>query len=287
MGHRIDGTAGDVLTARLRTQTARLAALEPDVRADRPDAVHRMRVAARRLRSALRTHRRHLRGDRTRTEDELQWLGRALGRARDAEVLGARLLAQARELPDGADRARVLAELATWSERETREARPQVLAALDSERFRRLLAELTALAADPPLNARAARPAAPELTRTLRREHRRTAERLAAARRAPDGPAREHALHDARKAAKRARYAGESVGRPARGFTHRMRALQDVLGRHQDAVVARDTVRTLSDGGFGYGALYGRQTAELAFARELLPAAWEQAARRPQRLRRA
>ncbi|RKE17108.1 CHAD domain-containing protein [Streptomyces sp. TLI_171] len=287
MAHRIGGSAGDVLTARLRTQTARLAALEPDVRAERPDAVHQMRIAARRLRSALRTHRRHLHGDHTGTEDELRRLGRALGHARDAEVLGERLITQARQLPAGADRDRVLAELAAWNTRETREARPQVLAALDSERFRRLLATLTALAADPPLNSRAAKPAGREITRTLRREHRRTAERVAAARRTPDGPALERALHDARKAAKRARYAGESAGRPARGFTRRMKALQDVLGRHQDAVIARNTVRALSDGGFGYGVLYGRQVAELAFARELLPEVWEQAARRPKRLRQA
>ncbi|MFF4344492.1 CHAD domain-containing protein [Kitasatospora sp. NPDC001540] len=285
MAHRKNGSAGEAITARLRAQTAELAALEPDVRADRPDAVHRMRVATRRLRSALRTHRRHLRGDHSSTEDELRWLGRALGRARDAEVLGARLLAQARELPPGSGRDRVLGELTAWHARETRDARTRVLAALDTERFRRLLATLTALAADPPLNSRAAKPYGPELTRTLRREHRRTAERLAAARHTPEGPALERALHDARKAAKRARYAGETAGRPARAFTRRMKALQDVLGRHQDAVVARDALRTLSDGSFGYGALYGRQTAELAFARELLPQAWEEAARRPRKLR--
>ncbi|GAA2102546.1 hypothetical protein GCM10009759_37170 [Kitasatospora saccharophila] len=285
MAHRTHRSAGDAVTARLRTQTAELAALAPDVRADRPDAVHRMRVAARRLRSALRTHRRHLRGDHTATEDGLRHLGRALGPARDTEVLGARLLAQARELPPGADRERVLAELTAWTTRETRDARARALAALDGEPFRRLLATLTALAADPPLNSRAAKPYGPELTRTLRREHRRTAERIDAARRTPEGPALERALHDARKAAKRARYAGETAGRPARAFTRRMKALQDVLGRHQDAVVARDTLRTLSDGGFGYGALYGRQTAELGFARELLPQVWEQAARRPKKLR--
>ncbi|WP_161800982.1 CHAD domain-containing protein [Kitasatospora griseola] len=285
MAHRIDGSAGDVLTARLREQTARLVALEPDVRADRPDAVHQMRVAARRLRSALRTHRRHLAGDHTGLEDELRRLGRSLGRARDAEVLGERLLTQARQLPDGGDRERVLAELATWNSRETREARTAALAALDSQRFRDLLTALTALAENPPLSARATKPAGPEFTRLLRHEHRRTAERLAAAEHAPEGPAREHALHDARKAAKRARYAGETAGRPARGFTRRMRALQDVLGRHQDAIVAREAVRGLSDGGFGYGVLFGRQMGEAAFARELLPGAWERAARRPKRIR--
>ncbi|MFJ5927469.1 CHAD domain-containing protein [Kitasatospora sp. NPDC092948] len=285
MAHRIDGSAGDVLTARLREQTARLVALEPDVRADRPDAVHQMRIAARRLRSALRTHRRHLVGDHSGLESELRVLGQALGRARDAEVLGERLLAQAHDLPDGGDRERVLAELATWNSRETREGRAAVLVALDSRRFRDLLAALTALAENPPLNARAAKAAGPELTHILRREHRRTVERLAAAEDTPEGPAREHALHDARKAAKRARYAGETAGRPARSFTRRMRALQDVLGRHQDAIVAREAVRGLSDGGFGYGVLFGRQVGEAAFARELLPGAWGRAARRPRRIR--
>ncbi|MFI9785267.1 CHAD domain-containing protein [Kitasatospora sp. NPDC051984] len=285
VAHRIDGSAGDVLTARLREQTAKLVALEPDVRADRPDAVHQMRVASRRLRSALRTHRRHLAGDHTGLESELRELGRNLGRARDAEVLGERLLAQARELPDGGDRERVLAELTTWSSREAREGRAAVLAALDSQAFRELLDALTALADNPPLNARATRPAGPELTRILRREHRRTAERLATAEHTPDGPAREHALHDARKAAKRARYAGETAGRPARSFTRRMKALQDVLGRHQDAIVARGAVRGLSDGGFGYGVLFGRQVGEAVFARELLPGVWGRAGRRPKRMR--
>ncbi|MGW4381822.1 CHAD domain-containing protein [Kitasatospora sp. NPDC004531] len=286
VAHRIDGSAGDVLTARLREQTAKLVALESDARADRPDAVHQMRVAARRLRSVLRTHRRHLSGDHTGLEDELRRLGRTLGRARDAEVLGERLLGQARELPDGGDRERVLAELATWSSREAREGRTAVLAALDGRRFRELLDALTALAEDPPLSARAAKPAGPELTRILRHEHRRTLKRLAAAEHAPDGPDREHALHDARKAAKRARYAGETAGRSAAGsFTRRMKVLQDVLGRHQDAIVAREAVRGLSDGGFGYGVLFGRQVGEAGFARELLAGMRRRVARRPKRIR--
>ncbi|KDN87950.1 CHAD domain-containing protein [Kitasatospora cheerisanensis] len=285
MAHRIDGSTGDVLTARLRTLIARLTELEPEVRADRPDAVHQMRIAARRLRSVLRTHRRHLAGDHTDIEDELRLLGRSLGRARDAEVLGERLLGHARDLPAGGDRERVLAELTTWHRREAREARTAVLAALDGRRFRDLLADLGALAADPPLGARAAKPAGRELTRTLRHEQRRTVERLAAAENAPEGAAREHALHDARKAAKRARYAGETAGRAARSFTRRMKALQDVLGRHQDAIVAREAVRGLSDGGFGYGVLFGREVAEAAFARELLPRAWKRAERRVKRMR--
>ncbi|MFD8595733.1 CHAD domain-containing protein [Kitasatospora sp. NPDC059646] len=285
MAHRIDGSTGDVLTARLRTLTTRLADLEPDVRADRPDAVHQMRIAARRLRSVLRTHRRHLAGDHTGLEDELRLLGRILGRARDAEVLGERLQDHARDLPAGGDRERVLAELATWHAREAREARAGVIAALDSRRFRALLAALDALATDPPLSARAAKPAGRELTRTLRHEHRRTVERLAAAESAPEGTAREHALHDARKAAKRARYAGETAGRAARSFTRRMKALQDVLGRHQDAVVAREAVRGLSDGGFGYGVLFGREVGEAGFARELLPGVGKRAGRRVKRMR--
>ena len=59
--------------------------LDPAVRLDADDAVHKMRVAVRRLRSTLATYRRLL--DRDVTEplrDELKWLGGVLGAVRDA-----------------------------------------------------------------------------------------------------------------------------------------------------------------------------------------------------------
>jgi len=71
-------------------------------------------------------------------------------------------------------------------------------------------------------------------------------------------------LHEVRKAAKRARYAAESVegvyGAPARRFAEAMQELQDVLGEHQDSVVAQHLVEDL-----GHPELVER---ELALQRE-------------------
>ncbi|WP_354643652.1 CHAD domain-containing protein [Kitasatospora camelliae] len=274
-------TAGAVLTARIADLVGRLRELEPAVRADAPDAVHQMRITARRLRGALGAYRRLLADDLGAVE-ELRWLGSSLGRARDAEVLGARLLGLARELPYDAGRDGVVSDLEQWSALQAREGRVEVLAALDSDRYRALLALLGRLAGEPPLTARAGERADREIERTIRRERRRTERRVTAALEAvasvaegvDSGSERDRALHDARKAAKRARYAGELGGTRQAGFTRRMKAVQDVLGRHQDAVIACTTVRRLSDGGFGYGVLYGREVAAAERAREELPGVW-------------
>ncbi len=86
-------TAGDVVAAYIDEQVSVLRRLDPAVRADAADAVHKMRVAVRRLRSTLATYRRLL--DRDVTEpirDELKWLGGVLGAVRDAEVIRRYLL---------------------------------------------------------------------------------------------------------------------------------------------------------------------------------------------------
>jgi CHAD domain-containing protein len=92
------------------------------------------------------------------------------------------------------------------------------------------------------------------------------------ARHTPAGPARDAALHQARKAAKRARYAGEAaapaVGAKAGKFTKRMKRLQAELGAHQDTVIARQVVRGLGmtahlagENAYTYGLLHARDTA--------------------------
>ncbi|MEU9074465.1 CHAD domain-containing protein [Kitasatospora sp. NPDC048538] len=287
---RSQATAGQVLLARVEAQAAVLAGLDGAVRADRPDAVHRMRVACRRLRSALRTFRRLLApGSADHLVAELRWLAAALGRARDHEVLVERLAAQARELPAECRPERVAAELERWGRAEYRRIRPEVVAALDDPRRRGLADALDAFLADPPLRGRAARAAVPELARIAGREQRRTGRRVEAALAAGSAPAeeRDRALHEARKAAKRARYAGETaapaVGAAAERYTERMKAVQEVLGEHQDAVVAAAALARQAGSStepFGYGALYGRQLSAEASARGRLPQAWARASRR-------
>ncbi|MFI2612735.1 CHAD domain-containing protein [Kitasatospora sp. NPDC018619] len=280
-------TVGQVLLARVEEQAAALAGLDDAVRADEPDAVHRMRVACRRLRSALRTFRRLFApGATDGLVAELRWLAGELGAARDHEVLAARLAAEARELPAACGPERVAAALERWGEAEYRRIRPAVLAALDSPRRRALGEALAALLADPPLRRRAGRAAVPELSRIAAREQDRTAERVRTAL-AADPADRDAALHAARKAAKRARYAGETaapvVGARAERYAKRMKAVQDVLGEHQDAVVAAGTLAAHAAGSgepFGYGVLYGRQLAAREAARSRLPDAWRRAGKR-------
>ncbi|WP_078911232.1 CHAD domain-containing protein [Streptomyces sp. NRRL WC-3742] len=280
-------TVGQVLMARIEAQAVVLAGLDDAVRADEPDAVHRMRVACRRLRSALRTFRRYLApGSTDDLVAELRWLAAALGRARDREVLTERLVGQARELPAVCGPGRVAADLERWGREEYRRAWPEVTAALDSPRRRALGVALGRLLADPPLRRRAQRPAVPGLARIAEREQRRTGKRMRTALEAPSRE-RDAALHDARKAAKRARYAGETaapaVGRAAERYTERMKAVQEVLGEHQDAVVAAAALAgaaATSAAPFGYGVLYARQLAEAESARERLPKAWKRAGKR-------
>jgi CHAD domain-containing protein len=289
--HHTAGTAsaGDVVLAYLREHGARLKFLDPLVRADEPDAIHQMRVTTRRLRSTLQSFGTIIpRSGSEGTLAELKWLGGVLGEARDAEVLASRLAHNLRTLPPelvlGPAEARAQGHFAPIQAA----ARTNVLAALDSARYFALRDALDELLADPPLSAEADRPAGRVLPATARRSYRRTRRRVRQAGHTPPGRAQEAAYHEARKAAKRARYAGEAVspalGRDARRFTKQMKKIQSVLGDHQDAVVARGVDRELGIGAhlagenaFTFGLLYEREDQRAARLREKARQTWERA----------
>jgi CHAD domain-containing protein len=284
-------SAGDVVLAYLREHGARLKSLDPLVRADEPDAVHQMRVTTRRLRSTLQSFGKII--PRSGSEGmltELKWLGGVLGEARDAEVLASRLAHNLRTLPPelvlGPAEARVQGHFAPIQAA----ARTNVLAALDSARYFALRDTLDEVLADPPLSAEADRPAGRVLPATARRTYRRTRRRIHQAGHTPPGGGQEAAYHEARKAAKRARYAGEAVspalGQDARRFTKQMKKIQSVLGDHQDAVVARGVDRELGIGAylagenaFTFGLLYEREDQRAARLREEARQTWKRAPR--------
>ncbi|MFF9481058.1 CHAD domain-containing protein [Streptomyces sp. NPDC014733] len=281
-------TAGDTVLAYLGDQLRAIVALDPAVRRELPDAVHRMRVATRRARGALRSYRRLL--DRSVTDPvvaELSWLAGELGVDRDREVLTARIgdgvAALPRELCAGPVRARVR----TWARPRPGAAR-RLTAVLDSHRYLTLLDTLERLLADPPLRPAAARAPGEELPRALRKDFRRLSGRMRRALETPPGPERDRALHEARKAAKRFRYGAEAarpaLGRTAARCVRRATALQDVLGEHHDTVVTRETLRDLADrahaageSAFTHGLLHGRQEALAAACEERLPRLWKKA----------
>jgi CHAD domain-containing protein len=120
------------------------------------------------------------------------------------------------------------------------------------------------------------------------KEYDRLSRRVEHALALPAGRERDVALHDARKAAKRARYAAEAatqaLGRPARRFAKRMKAVQKVLGDHQDSVVAREALRELAiaanlagESSFTWGLLYGQESARATEREAELPEVWERA----------
>jgi CHAD domain-containing protein len=269
------GSAGAAVLAYLREQVGRLKTFDPLVRADEPDSVHQMRVTARRLRSTLQSFGQLIPQSQTaQLVGDLKWLGVVLGTARDAEVLADRLERSVRETPPELVLGPVQARIRKHFAPVQADARKAVLAALDSARYAALVKALDELLAAPPLTAAASGPAGSVLPAEVRPAYRRTARRMRRARHTPPGPDRDMAYHEARKAAKRARYAGEAVspalGEPAGRFTTQMKQVQTLLGDHQDAIVARGVDRDLGisaqlagENAFTYGLLYERET-ELA-----------------------
>jgi CHAD domain-containing protein len=285
-------SAGEVVLAYLRTQAVRLRHADPLVRRDLPDGVHQMRVAARRMRSALQAFGRVI--DREQTREliaELKWMAGELAGARDAEVMAQRFAALLTEVPDELKLGPVDAAFTRSFERRRAQARDVALAALDSGRYLALHDRIDALLTGPPLTARARRKGKRELPRSAQRAYRRVESRMVEAQRQPPGEKRDRALHETRKAAKRLRYAIEALqrtrGKPAARLRKRLKSVQDLLGEHQDTVVARPVLRHLAaqahlegGNGFTYGLLYAAEAARAAQVENDLPSAWKRMRKR-------
>jgi CHAD domain-containing protein len=320
-------TGADLLHQHLREQVDILLEADPLIRRDEPDSVHAARVASRRLRSALRTFRPVL--DRTQTDpirDELRWWGGVLGEARDREVQRDRVRAVldglAPELVVGPVHARVTSELDAGYHL----AHDAAVQLMDHDRYLELQAALRGLAGRPPLSPAADRSAKKVARKACRSTWRRARKRYADAAeqvarleepwRDQDGdealwsgdPAEPEnegpdatdpdlalALHELRKAAKAARYAGEAcepvLGDDAAQFAARFEDLQDLLGAHHDAVVLHGVFRDMGmrahlagENGFTYGLLVGLERARAQAAVRDLPDAWQAA--RAGRIRR-
>lgn len=285
-------TAGQALQLHLAEQVGELLARDPGVRRDEPDSVHKMRVATRRLRSALSTFGPLL--DREATDpvrDELGHLAAVLGEARDAEVLRERLLGAVHALPPEL----VLGPVARRVEDDLgpryRAAHDRVVRELDGARHRTLLDTLDRLLVRTPLGEAAARPARAELRRLVRRAWRRLERAVEAAGRTADPLERAHLLHEVRKQAKRTRYAAEAaapvLGQRAARLARRAEAVQEVLGEHQDSVVAREQRRRLGaaahgpgENGFSFGLLHAREAAAADAAVARFDGVWSRASAR-------
>lgn len=238
---------------------------------DDVESLHQMRVGMRRLLSALRIFDDLLHLPET-AQQELDWLAKELGDARDWDVLvGSTLPALAKALADtkhidGVQRA---------AADHANERRASAAKAVGSPRYTRLMLNLArwvqamdwhdgeaAVAARTRLEA----PVRKFADKTLKRDHRRLRARAANLR-----DATPEARHPVRIAAKKTRYAAEFFeslfsSKTARPYIKALTGLQDELGLLNDAVVADRLLGDLAAGqpqlaagaGFASGVLAER-----------------------------
>jgi CHAD domain-containing protein len=271
----------DRLKAVLGQQLALVLAHDPGTRlGSDPEDLHQMRVATRRIRAVLRAARPMLEpGWVEPLREELRWLGTALGPVRDLDVMREHLAGEIASLEPADSRGG--RHLLVLLDRERAEAREAMLAALRSDRYLSLLDALEAATRQPKV-------VDPEVSllgiaadefRSLRRA-------MAALGEAPS----DEELHEVRIRGKRARYAAELAepwgGRRAARFIRRAKAFQDVLGEHQDAVVAAQRIRALAgrvrgaQGALVAGRLLERQRQRRDAARADLAQQWAKLERR-------
>ncbi|PAZ12460.1 metal-binding protein [Streptomyces sp. SA15] len=279
-------TAGDHVLAYIRAQRDAIVELDPAVRRDVYDSVHRMRVATRRMRSAFRSYRKVL--DRAVTDpigEELKWLAGELGVDRDQEVLTDRLTAALDELPRTLLSGPVRTRLRTWSHARRGGSRRRLIAVLDGKRYLELLAALDGLVDEPPLLEAAGGKPTKVIGKAVRGDFAALAVLVEQAVELPPSQDRDLALHEARKKAKRTRYAAEAatgaLGEPAADLVRSMKSLQGLLGDHQDSVMTREALRDLAgqahaagESAFTYGVLYGHEERRAELVEGALPEAW-------------
>ncbi len=298
-----DDPAGAAIRAHLVRNATAFFAQDLRVRRGLPDSVHQMRVAARRLRSGLKVFAPLVDHEwATRLRDELSWIAAELGHLRDREVLEQRLLDDLAALPsadaaaagtheghgrvgvDHTDRRDVAAAQAVVRrvfDAERPAAQAELDEAMRSERYVALLALLVSAAREPALTEAAGQPSAQVLPPLLAKAWRRLSRD--AAQLHPDGT--DDSWHETRIAAKRARYAAEALtpvfGAPARKLAKQLEQVTELLGEHQDAVIAATTARELAAGrrvtgttGFVFGLLHEAERAAVVRARTRFAKVW-------------
>ncbi len=257
------------------------------VRADVDDSVHQMRVTTRKIRSLLKDSRAGLSDDtHAWVLDELRELAGVLGVARDAEVLAQRYEEELDRMAPELVRGPVRERLVEDAKRRYQSGLRRSLIAMRSPRYFRLLDALDSMVAESPATAAGEQPAPVTIDaayKKVRKAAKAAAEMDQAAQAAQEEHVepsadedhdddeehdRDEALHVIRKRAKRLRYTAAATG--ADDVSKQAKAIQSLLGDHQDSVVSRDHLTEQADAAhaagedtFTYGLLY-QQESDLA-----------------------
>lgn len=262
-----------IVIVRLKDQVVELKRHEPDVRRGDEVAIHKMRVAIRRIRAALKTFAPLFGGSTlVDIQEKLHWTGVILGRARDISVLRHRLNLAISELPSDQVLGPVQLSIDRRLGAEMAEAREELIEALDHPRYAALLGALSTLLDAPHTMPIAHKRADKVLPRLVSKEQRRLRRRVDLAFAAVAPRNKDMAFHEARKTAKRLRYAAETIepvsGSIARRLSKKMEKVQEVLGVRQDAVVAGEFLReegarsggSAGENGYTYGILASKES---------------------------
>jgi CHAD domain-containing protein len=214
-------------------------------RAPAPEEIHQLRVAARRLRVALRLFGRLLpTNDAARFRADLKWFAGSLGDVRDLDVYAENFRAYLRTLP--LEQRGGLSGYQLYLRRERAEARARAAEVAASPRLAGLVADLERFVAAGPRPGALRRWGSLKVRDAMRQSVRRSVGRV----RRQGGQlvlrARAAQLHELRIKTKRLRYELEffaDVCPPLKQTAKECKALQDLLGTHQDSYAANARLR--------------------------------------------
>ncbi len=270
-------SAAQLVRRAIATSVKRLFENEAGVIAGREaEAVHQARVAVRRLRSDLRSFRPLIDRDwGAPLRQELAWLGTELGAVRDIDVLFARLRSDAERAGGATDPNVTIVFAKVRADRA--QARKRLLAAMRTDRYRRLREGLRSAARAPRFTLAARMTAYDALIPIVRKGWKKLRTAMKELWPRPSALA----LHHVRILAKRCRYAAESTipleGKQAVSFAEAATRVQDALGELNDAETACRALRRLRrrpDMALAANALLALETDAVARARSMWPGAW-------------
>jgi len=277
-------SAHEVALAEIRRQLLAWERHEPAARLGHdPEELHQLRVAVRRIDAILSLFRLQLPGDLVRTRRTAKAILRTLGAARDFDVQLAELARYCKSL-SATERA-AAAPLRVRLEADRARARARMVRTLDGETARRWLEGLRLGSTDASTASLPdAAPAAivmPERVQKRFRKLRKDVRSLTA-------KSAMEQYHVVRRRAKLLRYAlepgAELFGKPAQEMLRALRRLQDGLGEHQDAHLAKTRLEAIAadaDAGlppetlFLMGRLAEHHLKVTKKARKTLACAWD------------
>ena len=242
-------------------QVNRLLEWDRAVRADGDDAIHQMRVTTRQIRSLLQASEAAFGlTEESSILTELRELAGVLGTARDAEVLADRYQEALDSLPPNLVRGPVRQRLVDGAWQRYHGGLNRALKAMRSQRYFRLLDALDELVTAPVPAPDAEHPPA-----TIASSYQRVRKAARAMAGADTSEDRDEALHRIRKAAKRLRYVAAATGDAK--VSERAKAIQSLLGDHQDSVISRThlleetaAAHAAGEDTFTYGVIFQRES---------------------------